>query len=682
MAKAEPKTILKAYSTVESKLPTLPLEDGQLIFVYDKKKIILDNHGVRTVYEQIQTIETEEQRNDLLAPIDSFYFVIETSILWRYSNGHWNQITTSPQEQIDRIATEGTKQVKAVRDEGQKVLQSIPEDFQTQMETKLNKQQGIENKGKVLVIGEDGNVVPGEVSSGGGDGIAIINTMSGESPLVIPDSAERVNKGLELGGKTEQVTTTGKNLFDTKTYRDMNGCEIINNNQISFIQNLAKITYEIKLDSGDYRISFKRKKYSSFTIRNGESVLHTNGGENDYGYTIKLSEPAVISIEFASGQNPNAEQKIIYNIQLEKSSTATPYEPYTGGKPSPSPEYLQEITNSGKLNADTQKYEVSVKAIGKNLFDIEKASEKANWTQHNNFPGYYNFPVFVGKDNTVTISIPQKIPTGQGLFLSVCLSESGGREGWIAHNSNASLNNAKLTYKATTDYIYLNAHSDTIAGMERFFGELQIECGNVATPYQPYTEQTLTLTSDRPLTKWDRLVEQGGEIGWLYGSVIATIDETADISLYAPNGFFIHVKNIDKREKTGYCDKLYTKKMSNGEPFVLFGIANNNFLYTLNTQEFYGKTASEIKAKLKEYPLNIIGKSETTEFVPLPQSEQNAVRNLKTYYPTTVITVDGGELDPDIKVTYTADTKNYIDNKFGKTINAMQTKLLELESRV
>ena len=165
MAKAESKTILKAYSTVESKLPTLPLEDGQLIFVYDKKKIILDNHGVRTVYEQIQTIETEEQRNDLLAPIDSFYFVIETSILWRYSNGHWNQITTSPQEQIDRISAEGTKQVKAVRDEGQKVLQSIPEDFQTQMETKLNKQQGIENNGKVLVIGEDGNVAPGEVQS-------------------------------------------------------------------------------------------------------------------------------------------------------------------------------------------------------------------------------------------------------------------------------------------------------------------------------------------------------------------------------------------------------------------------------------------------------------------------------------------------------------------------------------
>ena len=41
--------------------------------------------------------------------------------------------------------------------------------------------------------------------------------MSGESPLVIPDSAERVNKGFGLTGKTEQVTTRGVNLFDAQS---------------------------------------------------------------------------------------------------------------------------------------------------------------------------------------------------------------------------------------------------------------------------------------------------------------------------------------------------------------------------------------------------------------------------------------------------------------------------------
>lgn len=97
---SEVKTILKAFTTVDSKLPSLPCEDGQLIFVYDKKKIVLDTHGIRTVYEQIQTIEKEEHRQSLLAPIDSFYFVIETSILWRYTNGKWIQITSQPSEKI------------------------------------------------------------------------------------------------------------------------------------------------------------------------------------------------------------------------------------------------------------------------------------------------------------------------------------------------------------------------------------------------------------------------------------------------------------------------------------------------------------------------------------------------------------------------------------------------------
>lgn len=96
----ETRSILKAVSTVDSKLSNLPIEDGQLIFVYDKKKIVLDNHGTRTIYEQIQTIEKEEHRTGLLAPIDSFYFVIETSILWRYTNGKWMQITSQPVEKI------------------------------------------------------------------------------------------------------------------------------------------------------------------------------------------------------------------------------------------------------------------------------------------------------------------------------------------------------------------------------------------------------------------------------------------------------------------------------------------------------------------------------------------------------------------------------------------------------
>lgn len=299
----------------------------------------------------------------------------------------------------------------------------------------------------------------------------------------------------------------------------------------------------------------------------------------------------------------------------------------------------------------TDKKLFDVKVTGKNLFDREKAKDVSNWISIEG-DGYLKFPIRAKKGSMITFSYTEKLTKGKKFYLGIAKKETGSVIAWLYHDTNLSVSNSKYTIAAEEDYVYLMCNSSAIQTFLDVIKTLQVEISQTQTEYEPYKEQVLTLTSDRPITKWDKLVEQGGEYGWLYGSVIATIDETADISLYVPNGFYIHVKNIDKKEKTGYCDKLYTKKMSNGEPFVLFGLANNNFLYTLNTQEFYGKTASEIKAKLKEYPLNIIGKSETTEFVPLPQSEQNAIRALKTYYPTTVITADGGELDPDIKVTY------------------------------
>lgn len=547
-------------------------------------------------------------------------------------------VETAKTEAVQAVQAEGAKQIKEVQDKGAEVLQSIPEDFTTQMETKLDKQQGIENKGKALVIGEDGNVVPGEVASGGGDGIAIINTMSGESPLVIPDSAERVNKRLELGGKTEQVQTTGKNLLPDKFSIYAEG----------------KSKTNLKLQIGNYVYSSKTSK-NLYILHEDKSNI-TNGWTATNKFNFKIDKEETIEVRIET-ENP---LEILPMIREETELDS--YEPYTGGKPSPSPEYPQEIKNSGKWNEEKQKYEVDVKITGKNLFDMNKFIDTCNFTK--NEDGTFRIDKYVERydcfipANTILSIEVLKVEDSSGAAALELFYEDG-KSMYIGFGQVGV-----KTFLIQKDVAYIKV----LAYRKHEYKYIQLEKGRTATPYEPYKEQTLTLTSDRPITKWDRLVEQGGQIGWLYGSVIATIDETASISLYTPNGFYVYVKNIDKKEKTGYCDKLYAKRMSNGEPFVLFGNANNNVLYTLNTQEFYGKTVSEIKEKLKEYPLNIIGKSETTEFVPLPQSEQNAIRALKAYYPTTVITADGGELDPDIKVTYTADTKNYIDGKVSAKV--------------
>lgn len=272
-------------------------------------------------------------------------------------------------KQTGNVSAEGAKQIKEVQDKGAEVLQSIPENFATQMETKLNKQQGIENKGKVLVIGEDGNVVPEEVASGGGDGIAIINTMSGESPLVIPDSAERVNKRLELGGKTEQVQTSGKNLLEEK----LSAFTITND--IAHIplpedHNEKQYTMLIQLKDGkkdtvgfscgfydktDMPLAYKSPCLEGGKIVSSNGIVVSKKGVNHHVCFTPASE------DFFD---------IYHVIYTEGNLTSLPYEPYTGGKPAPSPEYPQEIKSVGKWNEEKQKYEIEVVLSGKNLLDI------------------------------------------------------------------------------------------------------------------------------------------------------------------------------------------------------------------------------------------------------------------------------------------------------------------------
>ena len=380
--------------------------------------------------------------------------------------------------------------------------------------------------------------------------------IEGAGMLVLPNSLDAPLERLELGGKTEQVQTTGAQLFEASRYEGVtkNGVTVTVKDGVITATGTTEtdIWIQLYVTAEEYKKLFKPGEKIYIKTQKSSDCNY------DFGIYGSFGSPALGTIrEGNSGgalptELPANDTSFYFFLDIKKGSALKgsikpivyhngngTWEPYTGGKPSPSQEYQQKIKNVGKWNEAKQKYEV----------DVKITNAEQNWNK----------------------------------------------------------------------------------------------------------EQSLTLTSDRPITKWDRLVEQGGEYGWLYGSVIATIDETTGISLYTSGelkGFYANVKNIDPKEKIGYCDKLYSRKMLNGEPCILFGMANNSFLYTLNTRDFYGETVSEIREKLKEYPLNIVGKSASTEFVPLPQEEQNAIRALKTYYPTTVITADGGELDPDIKVTY------------------------------
>lgn len=68
------------------------------------------------------------------------------------------EVNVTKSDAVKAVQTEGAKQTEAVQAKGQEVINSIPSDFTTQMATKLDKQQGTENAGKLLGVGTDGNV--------------------------------------------------------------------------------------------------------------------------------------------------------------------------------------------------------------------------------------------------------------------------------------------------------------------------------------------------------------------------------------------------------------------------------------------------------------------------------------------------------------------------------------------
>jgi hypothetical protein len=230
----------------------------------------------------------------------------------------------------------------------------------------------------------------------------------------------------------------------------------------------------------------------------------------------------------------------------------------------------------------------------------------------------------------------------------------------------------------------------------------QVECGTVATSYEPYREtQTITLTLDRPITKWDKLVEQDGQIGWLYKGkqYIVTGEELLRIPTDVPSyiygnttSSFLNISSNDFSDNKGYLNKLsyiyqVWASQSNEEGYCLNGtnqlhvrFANNRL--SIEDTASVSEREKAIKAHIKQQydagtPYVLWYESSQEEFVPLPQEQQNAIRALQTYHPTTVVS---NSEDTEMELTYVADTKNYTDRKIEEAVSTQTQSLANLLS--
>lgn len=440
--------------------------------------------------------------------------------------------------------------------------------------------------------------------------------LEGAGMLVLPNSLDAPLERLDLGGKTDQVQTTGKNLLPDKFSIYAEG----------------KSKTNLKLQIGNYVYSSKTSK-NLYILHEDKSNI-TNGWTATNKFNFKIDKEETIEVRIET-ENP---LEILPMIREETELDS--YEPYTGGKPSPSPEYPQEIKSVGKWNDEKQKYEVEISISGRNLFDFSTCEEGKI------FEGSGNI---VSTTNGVLTDFIPCFPNSQysrsrtGSTVVAFYDCNKNKIGFEIVGNTTFVTPEKCRYfrfsavKTQVDYTKI------------------VACpGNTVMDYEPYKKpQSLTLTSDRPITKWDRLVEQGGQIGWLYNSANETIDgKTGKWSIQPATKIFYRT-DITFPIVVPFCIELLGYDYLMGGYKKDTGITINNLgILCITLPEEVELTLDAYKQYLADNPLHVLYKGDSEEFVPLSESEQNAIRALKTYYPTTVITADGGELDPDIKVTY------------------------------
>ena len=524
-------------------------------------------------------------------------------------------------KQVQSITTEGTTQVKNVSDEGDKQVQAVTAQGETQ--TNLVSAEGTKQVGLVNTAGQeqvkavndagaiqtanakeqaDRAKTEADRAEKAADGVqdiassidrlAIHETAEG-NPVTIKDSADWQMEGLRVYGQSEQVTTTGAQMFDAST-RIVGS--IINNG--------------VQASNSRYACS------DYIPIPDGTSHLYQSGGAlNQRGFygvdEAYLSKPNTNNvIDVPEGAKyiritSDIDKQDMANIMLCAGSTAKPFEPYTGGKPAPSPEYPQEIVS---------KTVDGIVVTGKNLFP-PKARKQLPYTNNGvTFSDAGNGMIrvvgTVPEGRTAILNFAKPITVIKGNVYSLSASDKKvnvGIEGFSGSKNNVV---AKETKTYTNNYIYVNQGTqiNTVVGV-------QLELGSVFTPYEPYHAQTVTLSA--PVTLRGVPVTSGGNVtinGQRYMADLIT-EREGDVGV--------------KR-----CTAMIGQYA--GEP------VDDPYISTTGALT----TGASVVHTIPE------------EFTPLPEPDQQAIRSLRTYHGNTVVTT-GAWTETD----YVADPKLYIDNK-------------------
>lgn len=171
--------------------------------------------------------------------------------------------------------------------------------------------------------------------------------------------------------------------------------------------------------------------------------------------------------------------------------------------------------------------------------------------------------------------------------------------------------------------------------------------------------QTVTLTSDRPLTKWDKLEKRGGQWGWVYKSKI--VDYTGQEDGWKARSLTTHsfeifiLPDICKEGMSNYFSNITNPEIDNKT-----GIYTNSTGVLIFTSMSIS-TLDEWKNWLTEksdggVPMRVAYETVEETFTPLSTSEQEQMNALRTFRPTTVLSNDC-----ECEMTLTYKTKKSLE---------------------
>lgn len=471
-----------------------------------------------------------------------------------------------------------------------------------------------------------------------------------------------------LHGKSTQGSTTGSQLISlndgygvttvngvTKTPIGISAWKLEGiSKEDAIIYPYSSLAF-LGLSKGDYVFSVfgTSKAKARYTI-----IGRGSSGYIQTGYSQKISIQEDVKLTFNFMIENGVESNGILMIMLNSGSTALPWEPYTGGTPSPSPEYPQEIKSTGQDGA------ISVEVLGKNLIPFPYPILGGAGTQIEREGVKYTVQSDGGIRCVGTPTAVGYINLSRIKFSDVGLTATHPTDGKIV------LSGEKMAYDPSNHALFIYITSDQLGKPIDTVIYPQIEFGTVATEYEPYKPaQTLIIPTPNglpgiPVSSGGNYTDEKGqqwvadEIDLARGERVKWIGEyelTGKESV-ADFGLRPRVRMVSITIPDAYIDAenhgILKAVMSNKYKQVSFNEVGNNINLIARGQQRNICISiptdigiEDFKTDLSNqyasgHPVKVFYKLDTPIRTPLPPETIAAYKALRTYSPTTTVAND------------------------------------------